>query len=83
MGPDFTALEQAIATKFGGQIATVQDIELFVVEETPYHSGQYKRNVLTPMEKAGRIACLTPELRKQRLLTRLVAITQSFHTNYA
>jgi hypothetical protein len=66
MEPDFTPLEQAIATRFGGQVATVQDIEQFVVTETPYHSGQYKRNVLTPMERAGRIACLTPELRKQR-----------------
>ena len=65
MQPDFGPLEQAIVNRFSGQTATVQEIEMFVVTDTPYCSTHYKR-VLSLMEKASRIECLTPALRKQR-----------------
>lgn len=66
MEPDFTALETAITSRYSGKIATVAEIESFVVTETPYHSSQYKTNVLAPLERSGRVECIDSHLRKRR-----------------
>lgn len=47
--PDRRALRRLIAERFASRKATVQQIENFVVEDTPFHAGHY-RKVLAAME---------------------------------
>jgi len=48
--PDWRALRRLIADRFAGRRARVSQVDDFVLEDTPFHSGHYKR-VLATMEK--------------------------------
>lgn len=48
--PDFADLKHRIYQKFNGQQVRVDDLERFIVVETPYRETHYKTNVLRPME---------------------------------
>lgn len=52
-GPDVGDLQRRILAEFRGRRATVEDIEQFVVVQTPYRETHFKRQVLVPMEKAS------------------------------
>jgi three-Cys-motif partner protein len=63
--PDYALLQRMLLGHFRGTIASVQDIETFVIAETPFHSGQYKTNALKALEKKGEIVPIrAPEGRK-------------------
>jgi three-Cys-motif partner protein len=63
--PDGHALRRLIAGRFAGRRATVKQIENFVVEDTPFHSGHYKK-VLAAMERDGALACLNAPTERRR-----------------
>src|SRR5262249_52015244 len=51
--PDFEHLGSLIQDRFAGQTVSVEQIEEFVVADTPYLNTHYKVQVLKPMEKDG------------------------------
>lgn len=48
--PDFAALKRDLVARFAGQVTTVGDVEEFVLADTPFHTGHYKR-VLVELER--------------------------------
>lgn len=58
--PNYVQLKTMLRDKFRGTVATVAQIEHFVVASTPFHSGQYKTSVLKPMEQAGEVVAVSP-----------------------
>jgi hypothetical protein len=55
--PDFTALRRDVVARFAGHVATVGDVEEFVLADTPFHTGHYKR-VLVELEGDGGVAAV-------------------------
>jgi hypothetical protein len=58
--PDFDALRRAIVTRFAGTDTTVDAIDDFVLAETPYRETHYKRQVLAPLEREGKLTAVNP-----------------------
>lgn len=58
--PDFTALRRALVARFAGQLTTVGDVEEFVLADTPFHTGHYKR-VLVELERDGDVTPVDPK----------------------
>lgn len=58
--PDFTALKREICKHFTGRVTTVGDVEEFVLADTPFHTGHYKR-VLAELERGGGVAAVDPK----------------------
>ena len=50
--PRYDVLQRQMLARFGGQEATVEEIEGFVVAETAFRETHYKRQVLKPLELA-------------------------------
>lgn len=55
--PNYKELKQLIINKFKGKTVGVEEVELFVVVETPFRETHYKRQVLKSMEES-----LLPEI---------------------
>ena len=56
LGPDFSFLKSVLPAAFASSGAVaVEEVERFVVEETPFLDTHYKRNVLSPLERAGNL----------------------------
>lgn len=53
VNPDFAALKRAIVDRFAGQVATVANVEEFVLADTPFRETHYKKQVLSPLESDG------------------------------
>lgn len=49
---DVGPLKTALIERFSGQVISVEDLEVFVLAETPYSDSHYKR-ILKPLEAAG------------------------------
>lgn len=62
--PEYYRLEVLLLSKFSGQIATVREIEEYIIANTPFCSIHYKR-VLKPMEQAGKIKIVNPPPRRR------------------
>jgi three-Cys-motif partner protein len=62
--PDFAPLLNAIVQRFAGKSATVDQIEEFVLVETPYKASHYKRQILKPLQRDGRIEAVSGQSRK-------------------
>lgn len=58
--PDFDALGRAVVTRFAGKDATVAEVEDFVLAETAYRETHYKKQVLAPLEREGKVVAVTP-----------------------
>ena len=58
--PDFGTLRRQILQRFGGQEATVGEIEEFVLTETAFRETHYKVRVLKPLEIAGVVEAIDP-----------------------
>jgi three-Cys-motif partner protein len=43
VGPDIDDISRRLRSQFGGQTATVEQVETFIVEDTPYCESHYKR----------------------------------------
>jgi three-Cys-motif partner protein len=63
--PDLRPLRDAILQEFSGQTVPVENVELFVIEETDYKTTQYKKGVLKPLEVEGLLT--SPSARARRL----------------
>lgn len=48
--PRFELLSRQVCDRFGGRIASVKEVEEFVVAETAFRETHYKRQVLRPLE---------------------------------
>jgi three-Cys-motif partner protein len=58
--PDFDQLMRVICSTFAGTTATVAAVEDFVLAETPYRETHYKRQVLLPLERSGKVTPVDP-----------------------
>ena len=63
--PDRRALRLLIAERFAGRRAAVGQVEAFVIEDTPFHAGHY-RKVLAAMEKDGAIQPTNPPSNRRK-----------------
>ena len=63
--PDRQALRRLIAVRFGNRRATVQQVEKFVVEDTPFHAGHYLK-VLAAMEADQAVEYLNSPAGRRR-----------------
>jgi three-Cys-motif partner protein len=53
--PDFTPLRRVIADEFANRAPSVEELEYYVLTETPYKKTHLRRPVLIPLEKSGKI----------------------------
>lgn len=63
--PDRQELRRLIGERFANQRATVQQVENFVVADTPFNANHYLR-VLAVMEADGRLTYLNPPAGRRR-----------------
>jgi hypothetical protein len=56
--PDYQDLKRLIINRFKRKTATIEEIEYFVVAETPYRETHFKKQILKDMEMAQ-----TPEIK--------------------
>jgi len=49
--PNFVQLKRLICEKFQGQEISIEEIERFVLVDTPFRETHYKRQILSPLEK--------------------------------
>jgi hypothetical protein len=63
--PDARLLRRLIEAQFSDKRATVRDVELFVLEDTAYHGGHYKK-VLREMEGASYLTPVNPPLKRRK-----------------
>ena len=63
--PDFDALRQAIVGRFAGKDTTVAAIEYFVLAETSYRETHYKKQVLVPLERLGKVSPVNPSVGRK------------------
>ena len=63
--PDFGALRRQILRRFGGQEATVGEIEEFVLTKTAFRETHYKVQVLKPLESDGVVEAIDPPPRRK------------------
>ena len=59
--PNFGSLRRAIVSRFGGQVATVGDVEEFVLAETPFRETHYKKQILAKLEQAKLLEPVDPK----------------------
>jgi three-Cys-motif partner protein len=64
--PEHSRLRAFLQGRFGGQVVTVQEIQNYVIADTPFHSGQYKREVLKPMEADREITVVWTQGKRPR-----------------
>lgn len=62
---DVGPLRKALLTTFAGKDVSVEEIERFVLTETPYGPGHWKQPVLKPLEKDGIIEVLSSPRKKR------------------
>ncbi|CAM3901227.1 three-Cys-motif partner protein TcmP [Alicyclobacillus pomorum] len=62
--PDYAYLKQLIVNKFSGQTVTIEEIEDFVLCETPFLSTHFKRQILNPMEKGNELKVVNSSRKK-------------------
>lgn len=49
-------LQDELAQHFAGRTVTFEEVNKYVITQTPFHSGQVKVKTLKPMQSAGRIS---------------------------
>jgi hypothetical protein len=54
---DFEALRRLVEDRLTPGRLRVEELESFIVEETPFLATHYKKQVLVPMEKEGKLFC--------------------------
>lgn len=61
--PDLGPLRAALVAEFNGRTVSIEDIDRFVVGDTPYRDSHFKKQILKPLEQDGHIEVLTPRRR--------------------
>lgn len=62
---DTRPLQDDLAQHFAGQTISIETIRDYVIAETPYHSGQLKRETLAVLQRGGRISSPNQRRRNQ------------------
>jgi hypothetical protein len=52
---DVGPLRTALLQRFTGRVTTVAEINQFVLVDTPYRETHWKRKVMVPLEREGRV----------------------------
>lgn len=60
--PDLAPLRIALLDRYRGEAVSIEEIERFVLTETPFHDGHLRRKTLGPMQREGLLR--TNQLRK-------------------
>jgi len=63
--PDRWLLSQLIVNKFAGSEASIEEVERFVVRDTPFRETHYKK-VLQSLEEASEISPINPPAKRRR-----------------
>ena len=58
--PDFEALRRTLLSNFSGKQASIAEVENFVLAETPYRETHYKKQILAPLEREGKVSAINP-----------------------
>jgi len=61
---DTGPLRTAMLQRFAGRTASVEQVEKFVLADTPYAASHYKKQILKPLEEAGRLQVLSRRARR-------------------
>jgi three-Cys-motif partner protein len=61
---DVGPLRTAMLQRFAGRHTSVDEVEEFVLADTPYAASHYKKQILKPLEEAGRLEALSPRARR-------------------
>ena len=61
--PDYSILQRDLTAHFKGQTVTMEEIDRFVIVETPFCN--YKQEALKPMEVAHKIEVFAPQKRRK------------------
>jgi hypothetical protein len=61
---DVGPLRTALLQHFAGRVATVADINRFVLVDAPYRESHWNRKVMGPLEKEGRVEVVTSSRKK-------------------
>ncbi len=62
--PDYSILQRMLSDHFRGQTARVEEIEEYVITETPFY--KFKNEALKPMEVDGRITVVSSDSRRRK-----------------
>lgn len=63
--PDYNLLKRLIIAHFGGKEASIEQIEEFVVTETPFRETHYKRHILRLLEEVDKIKVVNNRKRRR------------------
>jgi len=50
--PDFNQLKKILLREFKGKLVSIEELENFILTQTPYRETHYKKQILVPMEKS-------------------------------
>ncbi len=64
--PDYDQLKKTIIENFKKKSVSVEELENFILTQTPFRETHYKKQILAPMEKAEgiNVESLNPKRRK-------------------
>ncbi len=63
-GPDYDLLKRLLVSQFSGKTTTIEQIDEYILAETPFRLAGYKENVLKKMEDASEIRVLSQNVRR-------------------
>ena len=64
--PDFDELRRMVTARFAGKVATVGEVEDFVLADTPYRETHYKKQVLARLEADGAVVAVNPPAGRKK-----------------
>jgi three-Cys-motif partner protein len=64
--PDFSELQRLLRKRFKGSDVSIEDLEEFVVADTPFLKTHIKRSTLKPMEESNKIAAVDSKPGRRR-----------------
>lgn len=64
--PDYSLLKGMLHARFDGETVSIEEIDRYVLEETPFRVAGYKEKVLVPMEDASEISIIAGGMKRRR-----------------
>lgn len=62
--PDYSILQNMLSDHFKGQMITVEDVEEYVIADTPFY--KFKSEALRPMEAHGQISVISSDSKRKK-----------------
>jgi hypothetical protein len=63
---DVALLRRTLVKHFAGRTVTVEEVEEWVLVETPYHDGHIRQKTLLPLERDGKVEYVPPPERNRK-----------------